>query len=174
MDAVRYTPIHTDGQTDRQTDAQRHRERVGDWEWETNTCDQLPESPIEYHRNRNTTYVQKFVRLIKFDSGSGNWDGTGLWQWTGSGRAWVIRGVSVGWAMVELASPWPVANATSVSQLKRQSGGNLKPFSLRATGHQEAATCYATHCGAAGAQRAGSWNSCSNFCSISFDLVIWH
>lgn len=62
--------------TDRQIQSEIERERervgvegsVGNSDWVTNTCDQQPESLIEYHRNRNTTYVQKFVRLIKFDS----------------------------------------------------------------------------------------------------------
>lgn len=63
---------HSHWRTDRYR--ARLRERVGvegsvgNSDWVTNTCDQQPESPIEYHRNRNTTYVQKFVRLIKFDS----------------------------------------------------------------------------------------------------------
>lgn len=146
---------------------------VGNSDWVTNTCDQQPESPIEYHRNRNTTYVQKFVRLIKFDSAVA----TGTAQGCDSGQK------EVGLEWVE---QWPRSRSVTSGKCHKckptQKTIRRQFKTIFTAGNRSPGSCYLLWPTAqtrleqqpAERQRAGNWNSCSNFCSISFDLVIWH
>lgn len=167
--------------TDRQIQNEIERERVGvgvegsvgNSDWVTNTCDQQPESPIEYHRNRNTTYVQKFVRLIKFDSAVA----TGTAQGCDSGQK------EVGLEWVE---QWPRSRSVTSGKCHKckptQKTIRRQFKTIFTAGNRSPGSCYLLWPTAqtrleqqpAERQRAGNWNSCSNFCSISFDLVIWH